>query len=263
MEENTLPPVWVHDARGADDALRVILEQPVAGYDTEFYGCDITEESPVGKAVVDVFSIAVSTKQRHPLGYLIPRSWIFCGSLLRHEGVRAYLEDASRKKVAHNLSVDYHATGNAGVGLCGAQDTLNLARWVYPDRANLPKGNYDIDSLARWRVGFGKTEDFNQFLGFYVDEPYQEEVEKKWCTECMDFGCKKKKAPHDVKIPRATVVTRTKKVRHYEHLPDIRPGHPKFERYLKYAAVDAELALILYQMMMIDGQAERWYPYGM
>jgi hypothetical protein len=252
---------WVSDEAGADAAMLIIGREPVAGYDSEFYGADISEESCVGRSVIDVFSIAIPTAKLNPLGYREPRSWVFDGRLLQHPSVRAYLEDPTKRKVAHNLSVDSHSARNAGVRLRGAQDTLNLARWVYPGRASLPRGNYDLDSLCRWRVGRGKTEDFDEFLGYWVDEPYEELVEKGRCTGCLELGCRKKKEPHGTKVPEWVIVTRTRKVRRHTLLSDIRPGHPLFERYLKYAAADAELALVIWQMMQIDGQKERPFPY--
>lgn len=255
-------PIWVDNGADADSAMEVVRGARVAGYDSEFYGVDISNESCVGRSIIDVFSIAVPTEYRDPLGFYRPRSWVFDGALLQHPPVREYLESDAYTKCVHNLSVDSHTARNASVRLRGCTDTLNMSRWVYPFRASLPKGNFDLDSLCKWRVGFGKTEDFDEFLGYWVDEPYEVEVEKKWCLECMDFDCRKKKPPHDQKVLQGTVVTRTRKVRRYEHLPDIRPGHPKFTRYLAYAAADAELALILWQMMQLDGQAERPFPYG-
>lgn len=251
---------WVADGGAADKAMTEIGAHDVVGYDSEFYGVDITEESCVGKSKLDVFSIAVRLPAPHPLGFRRVKSWVFEGSLLQHPSVRCFIEDDGVCKVVHNLAVDSHTARNAGVRLRGGLDTLNQARWVYPERASLPKGNYDLDSLCKWRVGFGKTEDFDEFLGYYVDEPYEQRVEKKFCLECM-APCRKKKPPHDQKFLEWTTVSRTKKVRRIEDISRIRPGHPKFGRYLAYAAADAELALILWQMMQVDGQAERVYPY--
>jgi hypothetical protein len=254
-------PTWVDNGKDADTAMEQILEAAVCGYDSEFYGVDISEESCVGRSILDVFSIAIPTERTTPLGYKIPRSWVFDSGLIHHPSVKAFIESPDWRKVVHNLPVDSHTARNAGVRLRGGLDTLNQARWVYPERACLPKGNYDLDSLCKWRVGFGKTEDFDEFLGYYVDEPYLDRVEKKFCLECM-APCRKKKPPHDQKFLEWTTVTRTRKVRKIEDISLIRPGHPKFGRYLAYAAADAELALILWQMMQIDGQKERVYPYG-
>lgn len=262
MAQDNGGAIWVDNRDDATRAMESIATHGHVGYDSEFDGVDITEESCVGKSKLDVFSIAIPTDQVHPLGFRLPRSWVFEGSLIQHPPIKAFLESDSTIKCVHNLAVDSHTARNAGVRLRGGLDTLNMSRWVYPDRANLVSGNYDLDSICKWRVGFGKTENFDEFLGYWVDEPYTESVQKNFCLECMDFGCRKKKPPHDQKSLQWTTVNRTKKVRRYEELKTLRPGHPKFERYVQYAAADAELALIIWQMMQIDGKAERHYPYN-
>lgn len=237
----------------------------VVGYDSEFYGCDIAEESPVGKAKVDVFSAAIPG---HPCaaGFSPCTNFVFEGKLLRHPQVRSkLLEYDGVAKPIHNQPADAHAAANHGVVIRGGINTLSMARWVYPERANLPRGNFDLDSLCRWRVGFGKTEDFEQFLTYKDWEEYQDEVTKKRC-ECGELGCRKKKGAHASKTEERVVVTRRKQVQKVHSLPDVRPGgklSDLFPRYLTYAAADAELAVIIYQMMLIDGRKERRYPYPM
>jgi hypothetical protein len=135
-----------------------------------------------------------------------------------------------------------------------------MARFLYPWRSQLLSGNFDLDSLCVWRVGFGKTEDFNEFLGYDALEEHTSEETRQLCA-CGEIGCRKRKAPHDEKSPVLAAVTRTKKVRRITPLVDITPAHPLWARYLAYAASDAELALILYQMMLIDGEKERPFPW--
>lgn len=255
-------PVWVASEREADDAIQQIRQQPLAGYDSEFDGVDISSQSCVGRSRLDVFSIAIKTGRLNPLGYQEPESWVFEGRLITTEAVRRYLEDGSYRKVIHNRTVDEHTARNAGVRIRGGQCTLNMARFLYPERANLVRGNYDLDSICRWRVDRGKTEDFDDLFGYDAYEDFEATAQANYCLACADFGCKKKKPPHDIKHPRTRVVTRTRKVRRHLRLDEVRPGHALFERYATYAAVDAELALILYQMMLIDGQKERPYPWG-
>lgn len=251
---------------GAAHAISLISAHPYCGYDSEFYGVDIAHESCVGRSILDVFSIATETGHLHSLGYREPTSWVFDGRLINCGPVRAYLEDPSYRKVIHNRPVDEHTAYNAGVRIRGGLCTLNMARFVYPERANLARGNYDLDSICQWRVGRGKAESFDELFGYDAYEPFQVEAEKKWCPFCAELGdgfaCKKKKAPHDSKLVRSTIVTRQRRVRRHIQLSDVRPGHPLFERYLRYAAVDAELAVILYQMLLIDGRKERDYPWG-
>lgn len=254
-------PIWVDTESAAKQAMALISEHDVAGYDSEFDGVNVSSESCVGRSRLDVFSIAIPTKEIKPLGYFEPKSWVFEGGLIACAPVKRYLEDPTYRKVIHNRPVDEHTARNSGVRIRGGLCTLNMARFVYPERANLVRGNFDLDSLCRWRVDRGKTEDFNDLLGYDDWEPYEAEAEANFCPACAAFGCKKKKPPHDQKYKRIRQVIRNRKVRRIRPLGEIRPGHELFGRYLRYAAVDAELALILYQMMLIDGQKERWYPW--
>lgn len=236
------------------------------GYDSEFYGCDISEESPVGKATVDVFSLAIPAQRASAAGFTPCTNFVFEGGLLRHPqvgGPGGLLESDKWLKPIHNQPADAHAAANHGVVIRGGINTLSMARWVYPERANLPRGNFDLDSLCRWRVGFGKTEDFDGLLGYDDYEPFEEEVTKKRC-ECGVLGCRKKKGSHVNKTAELVMVTRQKKVRRIHPLSAVRPDGALshlFPRYLTYAAADAELAVIIYQMMLIDGRKERRYPY--
>lgn len=255
-------PVWVATESDAVAAISAIREHRVAGYDSEFDGVDISSQSCVGRSKLDVFSIAVPTSALNPLGYQEPTSWVFEGELIRRACVSEYLEDGGYCKIIHNRTVDEHTARNAGIRIRGGICSLNMARFIYPERANLVRGNYDLDSICRWRVDRGKTENFDDLLGYDEYVPYEMEMAAKFCIACDAFDCRKKKAPHDIKQERPRLVTRQKRVRKIRALSDIRPGHELFDRYLVYAAVDAELALILYQMMLIDGRKERPYPWG-
>lgn len=265
LAERGVTTCWVDTAGGATLACAEIARHPVVGYDSEFYGVDLSHESCVGRAVVDVFSFAVPSGALNALGFHEPRSWVFDAPLLLHPDVRTILENPGQVKAIHNMPVDAHAAANVGVHIRGGVNTLDMARWIYPERANLIRGNFDLNSLCEWRVGRGKTEDFADFLMYDALEPVTEEVVKNYCQGCHSFDCRKKKEPHDWKMPMPTVVTRQKKVRRAVHLPDVRPGGPYaglFDRYVRYAAVDAELALIIYEMMLRDGRKERRYPWG-
>jgi hypothetical protein len=231
------------------------------GYDTEFDGVDINSESPVGRAKVHVFSLAAPGGTKSVLGYNEPTSWVLPARAFAHPAIRGLLEDPSVRKAVHNQPVDSHATANSGVQLRGGINTLAMARFLYPWRSQLIRGNFDLDSICKWRVGFGKTEDFDDFLGYDAEESYEVEEWAKLCG-CGEVGCRKKKAPHDSKSPVRRVVQRTKKVRRILALESLVPGHNLWDRYIAYAACDAELALILYQCMVLDGQKTRPYPWG-
>lgn len=259
-------PTWVFEEVGANQAAAAISAHPVVGYDSEFDGVAIGEESCVGKARVDVFSIAVPAGRPTALGATPCKSWVFEGKFLGYDPIKKLLESPRFTKCVHNLTVDAHAAANSGVRIQGGLNTLSMARFVYPERANLPRGNYDLDSLCKWRVGIGKTDDFEELFGYEDFEQYEEQVVKQKCWGCGEVGCRKKKGIHELKEPVQATVTRSKKVRRLHPLSHCRPGGPlaaKFDRYVRYAAADAELALILWQMMQIDGRAERDYPWGL
>lgn len=256
---------WVSGPTEAYEVCAEISRYPVVGYDSEFYGVDISRQSCVGTAVVDVFSFATPAGDLNALGFNEPNSYVFDGALLTHPSVRAIIENPAVMKAVHNLPVDAHAAQNAGVAIRNGLNTLDMARWIYPERANLLHGCFDLDSLARWRVGRGKTEDFSDFLMYDALEEVTELSERKFCGTCQLFSCRKQKSPHDHKVTRETMVTRNKKVRLPVHLPDVRPDASRadlFARYLTYAAVDAELALIMLQMMERDGRKARRYPWS-
>ena len=221
--------------------------------------CDITKESPVGRSICHVFSVAVPSGELTPRGFNEAQSWVFPGKLLTHEPIRAWLEDKTCKKLVHNQPVDDHTLANHGVRLRGGVNTLELARFVAPERA---KGRgFDLDSLGCDYCGAGKTESFDSLLGFDDKEPYQSEVLKRRC-ECGALSCTKKRAGHIEKWPERVEVTQLKKVRRHIPLTDLHPGHPLWARYLAYAAWDAVLALWIYQIFTRTAErTERPYPW--
>ena len=252
--------VWCDTADTINAALDEIDRHKVVGYDSEFDGVNVLTESTVGRAKVHVFSLATASDNLTALNYYAPNSWVFPAVALHFPRMRTLLENPDVTKPVHNQPVDSHAAFNAGIRLRGCCNTLAMARFLYPWRSQLLSGNFDLDSLCNWRVGFGKTENFNEFLGYDAQEEYTSEEIRRLCA-CGTVGCRKRKAPHDEGSQVTSLVTRTRKVRRIIPLVDIRPGHPLWARYLAYAASDAELALILYQCMLIDGQKERAYPW--
>lgn len=251
---------WCPDEATINTALDEIEQHKVVGYDSEFDGVNILHESTVGRAKVHVFSLATPSNVITALNYRVPNSWVFPAVAFHYPRMKTLLENPDVKKPIHNQPVDSHAAYNAGVTLRGCINTLAMARFLYPWRSQLLSGNFDLDSLCNWRVGFGKTEDFDSFLGYDAQEEFTSEETRQLCA-CGIVGCRKRKAPHDEKSPILATVTRTRKVRRIIPLVDLKPGHPLWERYLAYAASDAELAFILYQMMLIDGEKERPYPW--
>lgn len=255
---------YVSTTEQADVALGEILRYEVAGLDTEFYGCDITEESPVGRSICHVFSVAVPSGPLLPRGFNGADSWVFAASLLAHPPVKAWLEDAKYTKPVHNQPVDHHTLWNHGVELRGGVNTLEMARFWYPNRNH--RAGFDLDSMGQDFCGAGKTETYASLFGYEVHEEYEIEAWKQVCS-CGVLGCRKRKAERDGTVHEkggweSTMATRKRKVRRFIPLTDMNPEHPLWDRYMKYAAWDAVLALWIYQLMLRDGATERPYPWS-
>lgn len=255
--------VYVATEREADEAMAEITQYPVAGLDTEFYGCDIRTESPVGRTTCHVFSVAIGSGPLLPRGFNEASSFVFDGNLLGYRPVKEWLEDARYKKPVHNQPVDHHTIKNHGVNLRGGINTLAMARFWYPARAK--REGFDLDSLGNDMCGAGKTESFDGLLGYDATEVREHLVWKKRC-ECGVLSCMKKKPgkdgqAHDEKRPEEVMAEWKAKVRRHIPLTDLNPGHPLWARYLDYAAWDAVLALWVYQLMIREGQKGRPYPW--
>lgn len=252
---------WVDNPDAAHEIFSDLLNRtwPV-GLDTEFYGCDITTESPVGRSVCHVFSVAAPTGPLLPRGHHGACSWVLPGSLLTHPTVRAWLESPAHVKPVHNQPADAHTIRNHGVRLRGGVNTLELARFVYPARATGTRRGFSLDALGTDLVGTGKTEDFDDLLGYDAEELRAVWRKKKRC-ECGALSCLKRSEGHKEKTEELVEVVTPFKVRRHIHLPDLTPEHPLWNRYLNYAAWDAVLALAIYEVMMREAQRERPYPW--
>lgn len=247
----------------ANDAIAKIREFQTAGLDTEFYGCDITKESPVGRSICHVFSVAVPSGALLPRGYNEAESWVFAGNLLVCPSVKEWLEDGNFRKPVHNQPVDRHTIRNHGVNLKGGINTLAMARFWYPARAK--REGFGLDSLGSDMCGVGKTESFDGLLGYDAVEIREHLVWKKRCV-CGQLSCTKKKVgadgqAHDEKVPEEVMAEWKAKVRRHIPFTDLNPDHPLWARYLAYAAWDAVLALWIYQLMIREGQKGRPYPW--
>lgn len=247
----------------SEEEARPILERiraeglPV-GLDTEFYGLDIREQSPVARSVCHVFSLAIPDGPIHPRGHHECTSWVLDGSLLRVDCVRAVLEDPEIHKPVHNQPVDHHTIRNAGVRLRGAVNTLQMARFILPSRV---KGRgFDLDSLGEDLVGVGKSTSYKELLGYEAVEEFTEDVMRAVCV-CGATGCRKRKGDHWAVDEVMVSVTRKRKVQKLIPLTDLHQKHPLWERYVAYAARDAVLAVQIYEHLLRLGQQERPYPW--
>lgn len=252
-------PIWVGTEDEANRAITSIREYPVAGVDSEFTGVQIGKESCVGKARIHVFSVAAPTGPLLPTGVNQATAYVFAGPLALCPSVKEWLEDDTIIKPVHNQPVDSHAFRNAGIRLRGAVNTLAMARYWFPERAKYE--GFDLDSLGRDFLSQGKTEDFDDLLGYDDFELRTHEVTKQRCA-CGVLGCRKRLSPHDVKQPERVNVEYKAKVRRHLDLFGLNPKHPLWPRYLAYAAWDAVLALWLYQYMLREGRKERPYPWN-
>jgi hypothetical protein len=257
VEEKT---TYVEKSSEADEALAVIERHPVIGWDTEFYNCDITRESPVGKSICHVFSVAVPLPTLHPRGYSHTRSWVFSGALLAHPPVKDYFERSSIIKCAHNIAVDDHTLANHGVHLQGGLNTLEFARFVLPGRAR--GRGFDLDGLGQDLLGEGKSESFDELLGYDDSEPYEAEELRKRC-ECGALSCRKRTFGHLSRWPERVLVSRTRRVRRHALLADLHEGHPLWARYLAYAARDAVVAFNVYEVLRRLAEEQRPYPWSL
>lgn len=252
-------PVWVDTERKLDEALITLAPYKVTGLDTEFYGCDITEQSPAYRAQCHVLSLAAPTGARLPRGFTEASSFVISGDLLAHRGLKDWLEDPGVIKAVHNLPVDHHCLRNRGIKLAGGENTLEMARWWWPERAK--RRGFDLGSLGEDILGVGKTESFTDLLGFDAMEPRERTVTKRRCA-CGALGCRKRSGGHEYKTDEQVTEQYLAKVRAIIPLTELKPGHELWARYLAYAAQDAVLALWLYELMMRDNR-ERPYPWSL
>lgn len=252
-------PRWIDTPQMAEKLVEELRNWPYVGLDTEFYGCDIRTESPVGRTTCHVWSVATPAGPLLPRGFHEANSYVLAGSLLTLPPVQEWIEDARFTKCVHNQPVDAHTIRNHGPILRGGLNTLEMARFWYPERAK--RQGFDLDSLGRDFCGAGKTESFDSLLGYDATEEYTVEVERKVCA-CGEIGCRKRTGLHESVGIVTVPAVRTRKVRRHIPLTDLTPGHPLWERYLAYAAWDAVLALWIYETMLRDGRKERPYPWS-
>jgi hypothetical protein len=252
-------PLYIQSEKETDDAIAEIRAYPYCGLDTEFEGVGIGHESCVGKARLHVCSVAIPSGPLLPRGFNAADSYVFSRGCLSFRSLKEWLEDDTRAKAVHNQPVDSHSIRNCGVQLRGGRNTLAMARWWWPERAK--REGFDLDSLGKDFCGAGKTESFDELLGYDDHELVRVQAERKRCG-CGVLGCRKRLDGHSVKTPEMVEVELKKRVRRHISLFSLSPAHPLWGQYLNYAAWDAVLALWLYQLMMRDGERERPYPWA-
>ena len=204
------------------------------GLDSEFTGVDFdVGNNCVGRAVLDVWSIAVFNGKMHPRGYECATGYVLPRQSLFH--FKKLLEDESISKAAHNSTVDVHTFYNAGVDVRGVVDTLHLSRFTYPG-----KFRYGLDILSKEFLDESKFMSFHDLCSIPAFVTKQIQIKK---CECGEDGCRKRKG--HVKY----MVTEDVDVEHGTTdipISDITPGHARWNDKVEYAAQDAVLALSLY-----------------
>jgi hypothetical protein len=260
------PTRFIGTPREAEEAIAQICRYPVCGLDSEFYGVDISSQSCVGRSNIHVFSVSIPSGELSPLGFNYTEDFVFPVTVtglynaLTVPGVLAFLSAGSTKAI-HNQPVDSHSFANHGVFIRGGINTLAMARWLYPQLARKMGRPFALDNLATWRAGVGKTEGFKDLFGIKVKKTWEDEGVKTRC-ECGALSCRKKKDGHTQKWPEMVKYETTRTVDALLPLTDLHPAHPLWARYMDYAARDASLALMMYQIMLRDGEKERAYPWN-
>lgn len=240
-----------------DKLVKLIRKQRVIGLDTEFYGLDIKKESCVLRAKIHVWSIALRTKVFDARGYTKAAGFVLPVSALDHQGIRDVLECPLIVKAVHNQPVDSHAFSNHGLNLKGGVNTLNLARWCWPEMNKVP--GYTLKSLMNTKLGRDPVCTFKQLLAYEYTEPVATYRKvKKNVYSCGIAGCRKRN--HHTKSVEVEIVEgiRERKVRAEYALETIVPGHPRWNLLVEYAGEDAIAAL---EMLELLERAEPPAPY--
>lgn len=221
-------------------------ESDAIGFDTEFYDVEVGKHNVLARGKCHFASLAWDYRgaKLNPRGFTVPHAAVVSREVVtKCEPFRTWIQ--SQKLLAHNAPVDVHIFKNEGVDLKYVVNTLTMARWTWPGRARAQYGGggFGLDALSKDVLGEGKLESFKELfteeIKTYVDRT------EKFC-ECGEARCRKRSRGH-AKFARAFPEERVE-VRPVP-LELVVPGHPLFERALRYAAQDAVLAFGLYQIM--------------
>ncbi len=220
----------------------------VIGLDTEFYNVNVKKQSCVGRARIHVWSIALRTAKRSPLGHAVARGWVLPVDALGHPGLRAMLENPATVKAIHNQSVDQHTLANHGVRLAGAVNTLGLCRWHRPELVSQP-GRFGLKALMGTMLHREPVCSFKELVTDTrtVQRARQRTIRRTECS-CGTPGCRLRKG-HLKRSWEESVEVITERQETFQHpLESIVPGHPRWELLLRYAAEDAVAALELMEL---------------
>ncbi len=215
----------------------------VCGLDSEFYGLDIKKQSCVGRARCHVWSLAIRTPKFSPLGFHVARGWVLPAAALDDPEIRAMLEDPTIRKEIHNQSGDSHTLANHGIRLGGGRNTLGLIRWKRPELIKQP-GRFGLKPLMTRLFHKPPVCEYGDIVNDVrtVTVTKQRKVKLVECS-CGVPNCKSRKG-HTKTITKAVVDVQVERQEKYKiPLTDIVPGHPRWQKFLEYAAYDAVAAL--------------------
>lgn len=157
------------------------------------------------------------------------------------------LEDPGIRKCVHNQPVDDHAIHNHGVDLKGCINTLDLARWSWPELVN--GGGFGLKSLMQERLHRNPVCEFLAVVRYWRHESVTKErkVKVSVCS-CGTSGCRKRKGHEKTKGEIMTTEVVERDVKDEYPLESVVPGHERWELLVEYAAEDAIAALELEEL---------------
>jgi DNA polymerase I-like protein with 3'-5' exonuclease and polymerase domains len=245
-----------------DKLVKAIEKRGVIGLDTEFYGLNIKKESTVLRAKIHVWSIAIRSHHFDARGYTTAVGFVLPVTALQHPGLRRVLSDRKIRKAVHNQPVDAHSLFNHGIRLRGAVNTLNLARWVWPEMNKVP--GYTLKSLMRTKLGRDPICTFKELVEYIYFEPVAKFKQVKHNEySCGRKSCRKRNCHSKSVVSETVEYVREYKRKSEYPLESIVPGHPRFNLLVDYAAEDAIAALELLELCFrAEDPAPYPYPSG-
>jgi DNA polymerase I-like protein with 3'-5' exonuclease and polymerase domains len=103
-------------------------KRPLCAWDTETIGCNVSEESPVGKAICVSFSLCFDSK----VSYYVP---CYGDYIFLLQCFAPWLEDEACPKTGHNIRYDMHVAANHGITVRGVTLDTQVADWLHDENA--------------------------------------------------------------------------------------------------------------------------------
>lgn len=252
---------WAQTPEEAEKVARACLRSldrgDAIGLDTEFYGTDVRKQSTFARARLHLLSVAV---KRFP-AVVLPRGNFLADPAVVTREALPYLRDVfshAGPKAVHNLGVDQHTLANEGYELINGVNTLAMARWAYPHRAR--GSGFTLDSLGIDLLGAGKTTSFSELFSEEVTE-FRSTWRKTEVCECGKRACGRRRTTEGHSRKEELVETvHERKVQRPVPLETVVHGHKLWDRAVEYSAVDAVLALGVYDLALNQmGRTTREY----